>query len=73
MVFQRFDKDQNNLLDEKEIKEFLKYALKKMNSNRPPSDKDVEQFLKKNDKSNDGTVSKMEMFVLLKASLNGKQ
>jgi Ca2+-binding EF-hand superfamily protein len=41
-----------------------------MNSSRPPSNKEVERFIKKNDKSHDGKVSKMEMFVLLKASLN---
>jgi len=73
VVFQRFDKDGNNLLDQSEIKDFLGYALKKMHSTRPPSDKDVNRFLQKNDKSHDGKINKMEMFALLKSTLNGGQ
>lgn len=68
-VFDKFDADKNNYLDENETMQLINTALKAMNTGRQVSQAEVQQFIKAVDSSNDGKIQKPELFEIFKKVL----
>ena len=61
-VFDKFDTDKSNSLDEQETMNLINAALGQMNACRQLSQAEVKQFIGAVDSSNDGKIQKPELF-----------
>ena len=66
--FNSADTDKSGFIEKKEINKFLAQFAKRKKLD-PPSDKDIEETLKKFDKNKDGRLSKKEFEVLVKKAI----
>lgn len=71
-VFNQFDTDKSNSLDNNEVRNLINAALKHMNANRQVSQEETDKFVKAVDSSGDGKIQKPELFEIFKRVLNNK-
>lgn len=65
-VFNKYDVDKNNTLDESELKNVLNDAFTQLGATRGVNESDLKKFRSAVDKNNDGKVTKMELFEIFK-------
>jgi len=68
-VFGKYDTDNSQSLDAKEVENLINDALKHMKSTRQVSSAEVQQFVAAVDKSGDGKIQKPELFEIFKKVL----
>ena len=70
-VFNKYDVDKNNTLDEAELKKVLSDAFSQLGATRGVNESDIKKFRSAVDKNNDGKVTKVELFEIFKKLILG--
>lgn len=58
-VFNKYDTDKSNTLDNSELKNVIRDAFGHLGANRDVTDQDIKKFLGAVDRNNDGKVTKI--------------
>ena len=72
VIFSRYDNDKNNSLEHPQLKEILTDAYLQLGATHDATEADVTKFMGSLDTNNDGMVTKVELFELLKKILAQK-
>lgn len=65
-VFNKYDVDKSNTLDQGELRNVVADAFKQLGSTRSVNETDIKKFIGAVDKNSDGKVTKMELFEIFK-------
>ena len=71
-IFNRYDKDHNNVLDYAEVKEVVTDAFKNVNNAREITDEDIKKFVGAVDTDSDGHISKQELLMIFKKIIDSQ-
>ena len=71
-IFNRYDKDHNNVLDYQEVKEVVSDAFRNVNNAREITDEDIKKFVGAVDTDADGRISKQELLMIFKKIIDSQ-